>query len=373
MLSLVARLAARRCILSACTRQPTTSAWVGRPILHMRLASSAAEIFSLNNPELLNATDIPALPIPPLPRPSIEELTSAGESVLDELGLFSWWKPTGYFRWGIEAMHNYFDLPYWTTIMCATIALRLALIFVPIASQRLVAKQSRYKKELDEFRIRILEAKKEGNALLQQQIFLEQMDFMKKKDIRLGRQFLVLLANGAVFGTQFFAIREMVRVGFPGFSTGGILWFHDLTLQDPYLLLPLISAVTMAVVVRVGIETGASPDQMTPAMRVGMQYGLPVMVFIFSSRFASALCLYWSTSNMVSLIYAGLFRVPAVRGFLNLPAVIKHDPKAGGNSIGVIIKNWKEQRARPPTIAEVRREDAQRFKKAGRGKPIVRS
>lgn len=51
-------------------------------------------------------------------------------------------------------------------LITATVILRLALIYVPIMSQKLVAKQSKYKKELDEFRVRQEDAKKEGNNLL---------------------------------------------------------------------------------------------------------------------------------------------------------------------------------------------------------------
>lgn len=180
-------------------------------------------------------------------------------------------------------------------------------------SQRLVAKQNQYKKELEDFRNRIEAARLEGNNLLrewfdgtwrvlslgltsnfpEQQIFLEQRDFLKSKDIRLGRQFLILMANGAVFMTQFFAIRKMIeasfswmlfvtrkigsvrsglfffdvkwvlcssafwgpvvklQVNYPGLATGGTAWFVDLTASDPYFALPLISAVTMGLVTRV--------------------------------------------------------------------------------------------------------------------------
>lgn len=55
----------------------------------------------------------------------------------------------------------------------ATIALRLALIIVPVMSQRLVAKQSKYKKELDEFRTRLEDARKEGNNLLRKLLFMK--------------------------------------------------------------------------------------------------------------------------------------------------------------------------------------------------------
>ncbi|VDM42143.1 unnamed protein product [Toxocara canis] len=220
--------------------------------------------------------------------------------------------------------------------------LRLAMIFVPIMSQKLVAKQSMYRKELEEFRERIMDAKKEGNNLLQQQIFLEQRDFLRSKDIRLGRQFLIILANGGVFATQFFAIRKMVEVNFPGWSTGGALWFTDLTISDPYYALPLISAVTMGIVARVGIEMGTSTDQMGPGMRLGMLYGLPLFIFIASSRFASALCVYWCTSNFISLVYAAAFKVPVIRKAFNIPPVVRHEKKKGElGTIAAMYKNYK--------------------------------
>ncbi|VDK43691.1 unnamed protein product, partial [Cylicostephanus goldi] len=296
------------------------------------------------------------MPIPPPPGRSIAEM--AGESVLSELGLISWWKPSSYFRMALEAIHMHADLPWWATIVCATVALRLALIIVPIMSQRLVAKQSQYKKELDEFRARLEDARREGNNLLQQQIFLEQRDFLKSKDIRLGRQFFILLANGAVFATQFFAIRRMVDVNYPGLSTGGTAWFPDLTVTDPYYALPLISAVTMGLVTRVGIEMGTSADQMTPGMRIGMQYVLPIIIFGVSSQFATGLCVYWCASNFISLLYAGAFRTPAIRKLFNIPPlVVQPKSKKPKNSFKELMAGYKANKSIPPTFAQLKEQD----------------
>lgn len=110
---------------------------------------------------------------------------------------------------------------------------------------------------------------------------------MKEKDIKLGRQLMVMLANGGVFMTQFFAIRKMIQANYPGWSTGGTLWFTDLTASDPYFLLPIISAATLAYVLKLGVETGASSDQLAPGMKIIMQYGLPLIVLVSSSQFAS--------------------------------------------------------------------------------------
>ncbi|KJH42522.1 inner membrane protein [Dictyocaulus viviparus] len=299
----------------------------------------------------------------------------AGESVLGEFGLISWWKPSSYFRMALESIHMYTEMPWWATIVCATVTLRLIFIIVPVMSQRLVAKQSQYKNELADFQRRMENARLEGNRLLQQQVFLEQRDFLKSKDIRLGRQFFILLANGGVFATQFFAIRKMIDVGYPGLSTGGMAWFVDLTATDPYFALPLISAATMAMVTRVGIEMGYTTEQMSPSMYITMQYALPAVIFVVSSQFATGLCVYWCASNMMSLLYAGVFRSPAVRKLLNIPPV-KHESSTGKRQRSVfreVAARYKASKGIPPSLAELKEQDALQFKKAGRGKPLIKN
>ncbi|KAJ1373735.1 hypothetical protein KIN20_036230 [Parelaphostrongylus tenuis] len=337
---------------------------------HVRFIS-AKDVF---NYTAQTSANVPAMPLPPPPARSVAEILEAGESVLGEFGLISWWKPSSYFRMALESIHIYTDMPWWATIVSATVALRLALIFVPVMSQRLVAKQSQYKKELSDFRQRMESARLEGNNLLQQQIFMEQRDFLKSKDIRLGRQLLILLANGGVFATQFFAIKKMVEVSYPGFSTGGTAWFTDLTAPDAYYALPLISAVTMALVTRVGIEVGTTSDQMSPTMRLGMQYGVPLFIFIVSSQFSTAICVYWCASNMISLLYSGAFRVPAIRKVFNIPPLVQSPTeKRKKNAFREAFANYKAGKTIPPTMAQLKEKDAQQFKKAGRGKPIIRT
>lgn len=36
-----------------------------------------------------------------------------------------------------------------------------------------------------------------------------------------------------------------------------------------------------------GVESGTSTDQMTPIMRAGMQYGLPLITLVMASQFSS--------------------------------------------------------------------------------------
>ncbi|CAJ0574119.1 unnamed protein product, partial [Mesorhabditis spiculigera] len=367
----VARIASSRTLASRLV-VASTSSFPGCNLPLQRRNLSSKDVFSSQAP---TGFSIPDVPLPRPPTKSVEELFESGESqMLEELGLWSWWKPSSYFRWALESIHVHLDVPWWTTIICATVVLRLALIGVPIMSQKLVAKQSAHRKELDAFRLRIEDARKEGNMLEAQQVLLEQRDFLKSKDIKLGRQFVVMVANGSVFLTQFFALKKMIEVKYPGLSTGGTAWFPDLTVSDPYFALPIISAATLALVTRVGIETGQTADQMGPAMRIGMQYVMPGAVLIFSSQFASGLCVYWCASNFVSLAFAGAFRTKAIRKLFNspfqIPDLIKPtDVKK--HSISDSWRNYKAKQNAPPTLNTLRLEDAKRFKKAGQGKPQV--
>ncbi|PIC14289.1 hypothetical protein B9Z55_027245 [Caenorhabditis nigoni] len=372
MLSVPMRTAASRCL--------TTSGSLRHLRLHLNpvfVATcqtrniSSADVFKFTE-SAATSSELPPLPTPPAPGLSLDEIIASGESVLEELGLWSWWKPSSYFRWALESMHVHLDIPWWLTIVAATITLRALLIGVPVMSQKLVAKQSMYRKEMNEFRDRIDEARKENNQLLQQQILLEQRDFLRSKDIRLGRQFMVMAANGAVFATQFFAIKKMVAVNYPGLSEGGALWFTDLTATDPYYALPFISAATMALVTKVGIEMGTTADQMPPVMRAFMSYGLPVVIFGVSSQFATGLCVYWTASNAVSLIYAAAFKVDAIRNIFGIPPVVPMPKTAVQKSaFSQVLKSYKDNKSIPPSIADLRQRDATSFKKAGRGKPIT--
>ena len=59
---------------------------------------------------------IPDQPIS-VPKKELEELMKSGESVLEELDLWSFYKPSSYFRWGLESMHYWIDIPWWSTII----------------------------------------------------------------------------------------------------------------------------------------------------------------------------------------------------------------------------------------------------------------
>jgi hypothetical protein len=46
----------------------------------------------------------------------LAEMAASGKSVLEELDLWGWWKPSSWLRWGLELTHFYMDIPWFGTI-----------------------------------------------------------------------------------------------------------------------------------------------------------------------------------------------------------------------------------------------------------------
>ncbi len=74
-----------------------------------------------------------------------------------------------------------------------------------------------------------------------------------------------------------------------------ILWIHDLSVHDPYYVLPIIMGITQFLQVRMGPQTG------DPMQRKMFQLMPLVMTFLFLG-FPSGLVIYWLTNNILTIL-----------------------------------------------------------------------
>lgn len=56
-----------------------------------------------------------------------------------------------------------------------------------------------------------------------------------------------------VFIFTFYAIRKMCNLPVDSMTTGGMLWFNDLTICDPFYLLPIMASLSILLVAMVSI------------------------------------------------------------------------------------------------------------------------
>lgn len=188
------------------------------------------------------------------------------------------------------------------------------------------------------------------------------------------------LFQAPVFISFFISLRAMANYPLESFKDGGLWWFKDLTLSDPYYILPLLTSVSLYAVIKTGVEfgnkTGATAG--SELIQKIMLYGMPPFIFICTFYFPSAVLLYWCVNNFASLIQVYLMTRPKIREYLKIPAAKKWtDEELGktGEKKG-FVQGFKDTMDSMKVANEVvhrhRLQSAQNFERAGTG-PIKKT
>jgi hypothetical protein len=150
----------------------------------------------------------------------------------------------------MEHIHVYSGTPWWATIALTAVAVRCVFFkaFVNAAENntRMRALMP-ITKPLTEKMTAAAKAR-DQSAVMEYRSEIQLIN--KRAGVGLLRGFIPMLQFYPAMGT-FFLLREMSKIPVPGLETGGILWFKDLTVQDPYFLLPILSATLLHLVLRV--------------------------------------------------------------------------------------------------------------------------
>ena len=102
---------------------------------------------------------------------------------------------------------------------------------------------------------------------------------------------LPMLVQIPVFFALYYVLVESVELRQAPF----IFWIHDLSVKDPYYVLPLLMGISMF------IQQKLSPPPPDPAQAKMMMF-LPVIMTIFFFTFPAGLVLYWLTNNCASIL-----------------------------------------------------------------------
>ncbi|XP_043283573.1 mitochondrial inner membrane protein OXA1L isoform X2 [Venturia canescens] len=305
--------------------------------------------------------DLPDAPVPPV----VEAISYVGEPSLVSLGLGSWW-PSGIVQQSLEWLHISCGLPWWESIMIGTLALRLALFPLVIFAQKNNAALSNNMPELARIQAEMTDARLEGDQLGAARKAQELMKFMKGKNCNPAKGLIVPLCQAPIFISVFFGIRQMANLPVESMAQGGLWWFTDLTCADPYYLLPILTTLTLSATIELGTD-GTNPQSLGM-----MRYVLRAMPFVFlpfTLNFPAAILCYWCSSNFFSLIQVGLLKIPKVRTFFNIPAIVKHPQNKQVQKKG-FVESAKTSMSNIRTTREMRARyvaDEVQFHRAGRG------
>lgn len=264
------------------------TAWIPDPktqnVISTRVSSNGAENFI--------GFTAPAIVVAPGAEASTEASFYAGPKIQDHLkalspGLeltvdYGWlWPVAQFLFWLLKTIHGFLGNWGWS-IVVLTILVKAAFFHLSATSYRSMANMRRVMPEMQ----RMKEQFGSDRAKLSQAM----MELYKKEKINPLGGCLPILVQMPVFIALYWTLMESVELR----HAGWILWIKDLSLLDPYYILPLLMGVTMYV------QQSLNPAPQDPTQAKMMKF-MPVIFTVFFLWFPAGLVLYWLSNNLLSI------------------------------------------------------------------------
>jgi YidC/Oxa1 family membrane protein insertase len=145
----------------------------------------------------------------------------------------------------LESIHSLSGLSWPGAIVAFTICMRAVLFPAFIKQTKATITASNLKDQVAVYQTRI-EALKAKNQISEARQELQEMyAFLKKNNAHPIRTIVLSLIPAPIFMASFFALRNMSNQPIPSFLEGGLAWFSNLTIPDPYYILPVLSTLTL--------------------------------------------------------------------------------------------------------------------------------
>lgn len=191
-----------------------------------------------------------------------------------------WFIAQGLF-WLLLKIHGVVGNWGWAIILL-TVLVKAAFFQLSATSYKSMANLRRVTPEMQ----RIREQYANDRAKMSQAM----MDLYKKEKINPLGGCLPILVQMPVFIALYWTLMESVELRHAGF----ILWIKDLSVMDPYFILPILMMVSMFV------QTALNPAPTDP-MQAKVMKVMPLVFGVMFLWFPAGLVLYWVVNNVLSI------------------------------------------------------------------------
>ncbi|MEJ2213285.1 MAG: membrane protein insertase YidC [Gammaproteobacteria bacterium] len=182
----------------------------------------------------------------------------------------------------LEWIHSIVSNWGWSIIIL-TILIKLAFYKLSEASYKSMANMKKVAPRLQTLKERYGDDKQRLNQAM--------MEMYKKEKINPLGGCLPMLVQIPVFIALYWVLLESVELR----QAEWILWIDDLSIKDPYFVLPLLMGITMF------IQQKLNPPPPDP-MQAKIMMSLPIVFTVFFAFFPSGLVLYWFVNNLLSIL-----------------------------------------------------------------------
>jgi YidC/Oxa1 family membrane protein insertase len=172
------------------------------------------------------------------------------------------------------------------SIVIITIIVKGAMYPLTKAQYESMAKMRALKPKMDALKERYGEDKQKMQQAM--------MEMYKKDKVNPMGGCFPLLLQMPIFLALYWVLLESVELRHADF----FLWITDLSVKDPYFVLPILTGASMYLLQKL------QPMTMTDPMQQKIMQFMPVAMSLFFFIFPAGLVLYWLISNIITLIQA---------------------------------------------------------------------
>lgn len=225
----------------AATMNPATSS-AGMPVANPASPSTApsvAEPVLLSDSAPVDTAAPVDIGLPDLSDSIPQIADHVHRGYLQSLGIeYGYFNPAHYVQELLEIVAST-GLPWMTSVVVVALILRVGVLPIQIKLSDQAALAEHSNPDPAAFKAKMEEYTRTKDPRLLDAEFLQLQKTMMKT---LGLTASMILTQGAFGLGSFWLLRNMASLPVPGLQTGGMAWFTDLTVADPYYLLPAFFA-----------------------------------------------------------------------------------------------------------------------------------
>lgn len=195
----------------------------------------------------------------------------------------------GYFGWIakpiLKLLKFFYSLigNYGVAIILVTLLIRLLLLPLNVSSYKSMKKMQEIQPQL-----KLVKEKYKNDP---QKVQMETMNIMKQNKVNPIGGCLPMLLQFPIFIALYNVLAQSIELYQAPFA----LWIHDLSLKDPYFVLPVLMGITM------WVQQKITPTAMDPAQAKVMQF-MPIFFAALMFTLPSGLTLYIFVSTLFGII-----------------------------------------------------------------------
>ena len=156
---------------------------------------------------------------------------------------------------------KYFDLfhsafPWWSAIALGTLFLKFLLFPLTIYTQRHSAKVNQLMPQQMLLNEKINQARLVGDTIEFVKLSNELATLFKRNNTNPLKAMVDSIVQGPIFLTVFLTLRKMANYPVESLKTGGFSWISDLSIPDPFFVLPFCTSLVLWLTMELSFRYG---------------------------------------------------------------------------------------------------------------------